>query len=148
MWDMDVELNDMIPLIDDTEPLRGDSGWDDESEEALQMWHYIAVTLSLGLTFILIVLWPIPMYFSGVFGGGLFTFWVMLSILFIVIAALIILGLPLVEIYNAIFKERATRALLATAEVKSVLDKAKIPPPLTCTIVGGADCTQAFECNS
>jgi hypothetical protein len=120
-WEM---LNDQIPLVDDIEPLR-DAG---ETEEMLQIWHYVAVTKSLGLTATLIVLWPMPMYFSGVFTPAGFTVWTFLSILWIVVAAIVILGLPMWEIYSAYIKNKATAEALANADAKviSVIDKVKI----------------------
>ncbi|KAI8807926.1 Sodium:solute symporter family-domain-containing protein [Cladochytrium replicatum] len=53
---------------------------------------------SLVLTFVLIILWPIPMYFSNyVFSSGFFTGWVVVGFTWAWIASITIIGLPLWE---------------------------------------------------
>jgi MFS family permease len=118
-WEM---LNDQIPLVDDVEPLRGN----DESEEALNLWNWVAISTSTTLTFILIVMWPIPMYFSGVFSSMGFTLWSITSILWILIAAFVILAVPLWEIYSAYVTAKAIADALANADQKDILNNDKI----------------------
>merc|ERR1719386_191168 len=52
-WHM---LNDRIPLVDDIEPPKDE----EETDEKLLRQVKIAVVASLVLTFVLIILWPIP----------------------------------------------------------------------------------------
>jgi len=118
-WDM---LNDQIPLVDDVEPLRGD----DESEEWLTLWNWVAISVSTSLTFILIVMWPIPMYFAGVFSSMGFTLWTVVSILWILVAAIVILALPLWEIYAGYAAAKVIADALANADQKDILNKDKI----------------------
>jgi len=90
-WEM---LNKRIPLVDDIEPPK-DS---EESEEKLKKQVWIAVGASVVLTFILIILWPLPMYAgAGVFSEGGFTTWVTLEIIWALIAGLVIIFLPAFE---------------------------------------------------
>merc|ERR1712159_797048 len=90
-WEM---LNKRIPLVDDIEPPK-DS---EESEEKLKKQVWIAVGASVVLTFILIILWPLPMYAAaGVFSEGGFTTWVTLEIIWALIAGLVIIILPAFE---------------------------------------------------
>jgi hypothetical protein len=118
-WEM---LNDQIPLVDDVEPLRGD----DESDEALTMWNWVAISVSTSLTFILIVMWPIPMYFAGVFSSMGFMLWTVTSILWILVAAVVILALPLYEIYTGYVAAKVIADALAAADQKDILIKDKI----------------------
>ena len=61
-WEM---LNDRIALVDDVEPPKDASK---ESAEQLNTQVKIAIYASIGLTIILLVLWPIPMHIGhGVF---------------------------------------------------------------------------------
>jgi hypothetical protein len=118
-WEM---LNDQIPLVDDVEPLRGN----DESEEALNLWNWVAISTSTTLTFILIVMWPIPMYFAGVFSSMGFTLWSITSILWIIAAAFIILAVPVWEIYSGYIAAKAIADALANADQKDILNNDKI----------------------
>jgi len=91
-WEM---LNERIPLVDDIEPPKAD----DESDARLQVHVKIAIVASVVLTFVLLVLWPLPMHGgAGVFSEGGFTFWVVLEILWALIAGVVIIILPAVEI--------------------------------------------------
>merc|ERR1719310_745522 len=86
-------LNERIPLVDDIEPPKED----DETDERLQMHVKIAIIASVVLTFILLVLWPLPMHGgAGVFSEGGFTIWVVLEILWAIIGGAVIIVLPAV----------------------------------------------------
>merc|ERR1739847_240398 len=75
-WSM---LNERIPLVDDIEPPKDAAA---ESDAKLQMHVKIAIVASVGLTIILLVLWPLPMHYGGgVFSKGGFTFWVVVEML-------------------------------------------------------------------
>merc|ERR1719390_123586 len=88
-------LNERIPLVDDIEPPKAD----DESDARLQVHVKIAIIASVVLTFVLLVLWPLPMHGGGgVFSEGGFTIWVVLEILWALIAGVVIIVLPAVEI--------------------------------------------------
>merc|ERR1719353_1634718 len=105
-WPM---LNDRIPLIDDIEPPKDE----DESDERLQRQVKIACYASIVLTFILVILWPLPMHIGGgVFNEGGLAIWVVLEILWAVIGGVVITVLPVYE------------TLRDLKEAKKVLDMA------------------------
>merc|ERR1712072_585411 len=103
------ELNERIPLIDDIEPPKDE----DESDERLQRQVKIACYASIILTFILVILWPLPMHIGGgVFNEGGLAVWVVLEILWAVIGGVVITVLPVYE------------TLRDLKEAKKVLDMA------------------------
>jgi uncharacterized membrane protein len=100
-WEM---LNDRIPLVDDIEPPKAD----DESDARLQVHVKIAIIASVVLTFVLLVLWPLPMHGgAGVFSEGGFGIWVVLEILWALIGGIVIIILPAVEIFLTFKKAKA-----------------------------------------
>merc|ERR1719324_577870 len=109
-WEM---LNERIPLVDDIEPPKAD----DESDARLQVHVKIAIIASVVLTFVLLVLWPLPMHGgSGVFSEGGFTIWVVLEILWAVIAGLVIIILPGVEMVMTFMKAKKEAASRSSSE--------------------------------
>jgi Na+/proline symporter len=92
-WSM---LNDRIALVDDVEPPK-DSKL--ETGAKLEVQVKIAVYASIGLTIILLVLWPIPMHVgTGVLSEGGFGAWVAVEIIWALVGALIIIIMPLIEL--------------------------------------------------
>merc|ERR1719408_746606 len=88
-------LNERIPLVDDIEPPKEDG----EEDARLQKHVMVAIVASVTLTFILLILWPLPMHGgAGVFSEGGFTIWVVLEILWAIIGGIVIIVLPAVEI--------------------------------------------------
>jgi Na+/proline symporter len=88
-WGM---LNERIPLVDDAEPPKDK---DLESDEKLNFQVKIAIIASIVLTFVLLVLWPIPMHLGGgVFSEGGFGVWVALEFLWALIGGAVIIILP------------------------------------------------------
>jgi len=114
-WEM---LNQRIPLVDDIEPPKDAA---QESESKLQLQVKIAVGASLVLTFILLVLWPLPMHYGGgVFSEGGFTFWVVLEMLWAIIGGIVIIGLPLTEtVMGFISAKKEREAQIEKAAYKS-----------------------------
>jgi len=95
------QLNKAIPLVDDIEPPKDDK----ETSAKLEMQVKIAVGASVALTFILLVLWPLPLHgAAGVFGEGGFTFWVVIEIIWALIAGVVIIVLPGAEIVGTFLK--------------------------------------------
>jgi len=106
-WSM---LNERIPLVDDIEPAK-DS---DETDEKLSRQVKIAVVASVVLTFLLLVLWPLPMHgAAGVFGKGGFTAWVSLEIVWALIGGIVIIVLPVWETVRAFVLAKKTVANIA-----------------------------------
>merc|ERR1719460_616862 len=120
-WSM---LNDRIALVDDVEPPK-DSKL--ETGARLEVQVKIAVYASIGLTIILLVLWPIPMHVgTGVLSEGGFGAWVAVEIIWALVGALIIIIMPLIELIRTftgkdklVFKEgkQALKVDLKTAPV-------------------------------
>jgi uncharacterized integral membrane protein len=99
-WSM---LNERIPLVDDIEPPKAD----DETDERLQKHVKIAITASVVLTFVLLVLWPLPMHGgAGVFSEGGFATWVVLEILWAIVGGAVIIILPAAEIIMTFSKAK------------------------------------------
>jgi len=99
-WHM---LNERIPLVDDIEPPKDT----DETDDKLQKQVKIAIGASVGLTVVLLLLWPIPMHLgAGVFSEAGFSAWVALEILWAVVGGIIIIGLPVFETVKS-FKDAA-----------------------------------------
>merc|ERR1712232_1128719 len=100
------DLNERIPLVDDIEPPKDA----DETDEKLKKQVNIAVIASVLLTFILLVLWPIPMHFgAGVFSKGGFTVWVTLEMVWAIIGGIVIIGLPVFETVVSFRKAKAEK---------------------------------------
>merc|ERR1719335_1842259 len=103
------KLNERIPLVDDIEPPKDDQ----ETDEKLQFQVKIAVWASVILTFILLVLWPLPMHYGGgVFSEGGFTIWVALEMIWAILGGIVIIGLPVFETikgFNQAKKDKAER---------------------------------------
>jgi hypothetical protein len=92
-WSM---LNDRIALVDDVEPPK-DSKM--ETGARLEVQVKIAVYASIGLTIILLVLWPIPMHVgTGVLSEGGFGAWVAVEMIWALVGAIVIIIMPLVEL--------------------------------------------------
>merc|ERR1719161_718943 len=92
-WEM---LNERIALVDDVEPPKDATK---ETGVQLEKQVKIAVWASIGLTIILLVLWPIPMHVgSGVFSDGGFGIWVAVEMIWAIIGAVIIILMPLIEL--------------------------------------------------
>jgi hypothetical protein len=108
-WHM---LNDRIPLVDDIEPPKDD----DETGVRLLRQVKIAYLASLTLTFVLIILWPLPMHFGGgVFSQGGFTFWVILEMVWAVSGGIVIIVLPAYETIRDM-RESRKQLMMATSE--------------------------------
>jgi Na+/proline symporter len=108
-WSM---LNDRIALVDDVEPPKHSTL---ESGARLEVQVKIAVYASIGLTIILLVLWPIPMHVgTGVLSDGGFGAWVAVEIIWALVGGLIIIIMPAIELIRtftggdkAVFKQGA-----------------------------------------
>jgi hypothetical protein len=92
-WSM---LNDRIALVDDVEPPKDNVA---ETDAKLVVQVKIAVWASIGLTIVLLVLWPIPMHIgTGVLTEGSFGAWVTVEMLWAIVGAVVIIIMPAVEL--------------------------------------------------
>ena len=85
----------------------------------------MSIRVGLALTFFLIVLWPLPMYFSDyVFDKGFFKFWVAICFIWCTVATVVIIFLPLRDAYKlyATFNS-ADHQPVPTRERKSARNK-------------------------
>jgi len=126
-WEM---LNERIPLVDDIEPPKDT----DETDEKLLKQVKIAIGASVGLTFVLLILWPIPMHFGGgVFSEGGFTVWVVLEIVWALVGGIVIISLPAYETIKGFLdakKAKAARAEKPSAESCELPDKSTLRIPV------------------
>jgi hypothetical protein len=100
-WSM---INDQIPLVDDALPRRDPVH---DTDELLLREVLIAKVISISLTVIFIILWPIPQHvWGGIMGANDFTFWVVLAIVMALLAGIFIIVFPLFEVYTDIFENR------------------------------------------
>merc|ERR1719401_3039276 len=124
-WSM---LNERIPLVDDIEPPKDG----DETDDKLLKHVKIASGASVGLTVVLLVLWPLPMHFGGgVFGKGGFSTWVAVEMLWALVGGIVIVALPVYETIKS-FRE-ATQAK-AKADAPAAEGICKLPDDSTLTI--------------
>jgi len=126
-WEM---LNERIPLVDDIEPPKDT----DETDEKLLKQVKIAIGASVGLTFVLLILWPIPMHFGGgVFSEGGFTVWVVLEIVWALVGGIVIISLPAYETIKGFLdakKAKAARAEKPSSESCELPDKSTLRIPV------------------
>jgi len=114
-WHM---LNERIPLVDDIEPPKDT----EETDEKLAKQVKIATYASLVLTFVLLMLWPLPMHgVAGVFGKGGFTFWVVLEIAWALVGGIVIVTLPVYETMKSFKKAMELKSVTMEQEASPVL---------------------------
>ncbi|CEM11925.1 unnamed protein product [Vitrella brassicaformis CCMP3155] len=102
-WEM---LNEKIPLVDDVEPPKDPS----ETPENLYRWYIWSLIAAVGMTIVLVILWPLPMHFiGGVFSFGQFSAWVGVAMAWSTIAAVVIVFMPLWELYRGLQAGRSAR---------------------------------------
>lgn len=124
-WEM---LNQRIPLVDDIEPPKDK----DETEDKLLRQVKIAVGASVGLTIILLVLWPLPMHWSGsVMDEGGFTTWVIVEMVWAIVGGIVIICLPLYEAVTSFMESKKAKAL---ADSKSGAGSRELPGGSTLSI--------------
>jgi Na+/proline symporter len=131
--DYDFEGTRAIAVIDD-EPVRY-ADPDELDEEKLNATYRFALKYGLGTTLTLVLIWPIPMFFSGyVFTKGFWIGWVVVCFIWGILAGLAIVLLPLVESGKGFSK--ATLGIVRTMSTAFHMDtdrpiKAIQPTPLT-----------------
>ena len=70
----------------------------EQDEETLKKAFKFSLKGGGILTFICVVLWPMPLYFSGyVFDLGFYTMWVMIAVVWVSAASFCIIGIPIIE---------------------------------------------------
>jgi SSS family transporter len=70
----------------------------EQDEETLKKAFQFSLKGGGLLTIICVVLWPMPLYFSGyVFDLGFYTFWVMIAVVWVSVASFCIIGIPIIE---------------------------------------------------
>jgi hypothetical protein len=118
-WSM---LNDRIPLVDDVEPPKTS----DETDAKLEFQVKIAIGASVILTFVLLVLWPIPMHLGGgVFSEGGFSIWVVIQFLWAIIGGAVIIILPGYELVRTFMGKDKIEVKGEAVEVKIQIDEIK-----------------------
>ena len=70
----------------------------EQDEETLKKAFKFSLKGGGILTLICVVLWPMPLYFSGyVFDLGFYTMWVMIAVVWVSAASFCIIGIPIIE---------------------------------------------------
>jgi len=70
----------------------------EQDEETLKRAFKFSLKGGGILTLICVVLWPMPLYFSGyVFDLGFYTMWVMIAVVWVSAASFCIIGIPIIE---------------------------------------------------
>jgi hypothetical protein len=137
-WHM---LNERIPLVDDIEPAK-DS---DETDDKLQKQVKIAIVASVLLTFILLVLWPLPMHgAAGVFGKAGFGTWVGLEMVWALVGGIVIITLPVYETVRSFKQAKKEFEAVGKAELTATIkngmtlkiDTAEIKPDAGAAAIG------------
>jgi len=104
-FDFEVTKTKLEILTDDE--VEGNAVFDDPIERdpvRLKKASNFAIWASVALTFVLILLWPLPMYFKGyVFSKPFFAFWVSLSIIWAICSTCAVAIYPLFESWGSIF---------------------------------------------
>mmetsp|Transcript_16670 Transcript_16670/g.27575 ORF Transcript_16670/g.27575 Transcript_16670/m.27575 type:complete len:689 (+) Transcript_16670:141-2207(+) len=107
-----------IALIDGALPQDFSSA--EEEQKALAKASRVALYGGWCMTICLVILWPVPMYTTHyIFSSGFFTFWVIVSIIWALIAGAVVIILPLWESRGAfvkLYKVCCGGAPLPTAE--------------------------------
>jgi Na+/proline symporter len=119
-WSM---LNDRIPLVDDVEPPKDEK----DSDAKLQFQVKIAIIASVALTFILLILWPLPLHGAGVFSEGSFSFWVPLQFLWAIIGGAVIIILPGYELVMTFMGKNKTIETNTAVDIKIVVNNDAAP---------------------
>ena len=94
------ELDQHLSLV--TDDMSGDAAAElvkrEQDEEQLKKAFKFSLKGGGILTLIVIILWPMPLYFSGyVFDFGFYGLWVGIAIVWVTTASAFIIGLPIVE---------------------------------------------------
>lgn len=109
--DFDFEATREIATIGD-EPVRYTDP-DELDMDKLDQTYKFSLKYGLGSALIIIVIWPIPMFFSGyTFSKGFWTGWVALNFVWGILAGLAICGLPIYESLSGFNK--ATMGIVKT----------------------------------
>lgn len=115
-------LNAAIPLVDDVVPAPEDELY--RSPEFMSLMNNAAAAISVGGSFLLIVLWPGPMHLaSGVFSETGFSIWIALEFIWLLVAGGVIIILPAWEMRNILFdyQEKTDKLLLKPGSASRVV---------------------------
>lgn len=94
------ELNTHMKIVesDMTEQVKADIAQAAQDEETLKKAYKFSLKGGGILTIICVVVWPLPLYFSGyVFDLGFYGLWVGIAMVWVSIAAFCIIGIPIYE---------------------------------------------------
>ena len=91
-------LNKEMKLVEQTEASAAEIEKRALDEATLKKAFQFSLKGGGILTIICVVLWPMPLYFSGfVFDLGFYSLWVMIAVVWVSIASILIIGLPIWE---------------------------------------------------
>ncbi|KAJ1554108.1 hypothetical protein HK096_004985, partial [Nowakowskiella sp. JEL0078] len=100
-FDWNVTKEGLKQLIEEDDKIEIDPSETDEVK--LNKAAKIAYYSSIVLTVVLILIWPLPMFFSKyVFSEGFFTGWVAFGMAWAILASIVVIFLPIVESFSGI----------------------------------------------
>jgi urea-proton symporter len=77
----------------------------ESDEQYLERWSKFGYKFGIGLTLVLVVAWPVPLYLSGfIFSQEMYSAWVSIAVIWAATAATVIVVLPLMESRGGITK--------------------------------------------
>jgi SSS family transporter len=92
-------LNERITLIDDALPDLDPEENDEEALKAAQAW---ISKWGVGFTVVMVIIWPILSVPAGEFTRGYFQMWVIIAVIWGLVATVVIVVLPIYESWNGI----------------------------------------------
>jgi nucleotide-binding universal stress UspA family protein len=96
----------------------------DTDDSQLRLYAKLTRRYSIALSLVLVVVWPLPLYFSGfVFTLHVYTLWVGLAVAWASISACVIVLLPLIESRAGILKVIKRIANTSSANAKRYAEK-------------------------
>ena len=94
------DMNPKMEIVeaDMTESVKAEIAKAEQDEETLKRAYKFSLKGGGILTIICVVIWPLPLYFSGyVFDINFFGFWVMIAVVWVSCAAAVIIFMPIIE---------------------------------------------------
>jgi len=113
------KLNERITLVD---MAPSDIAQLEQDEQTLRKAFKFSLKGGGLMTLVLIVFWPLPLFFSGyVFDIAFYGFWVGIAVIWISVASFFIIGLPIIEARHSIKQivMRKSEAIVQSSDEKS-----------------------------
>ncbi|CAN8070123.1 unnamed protein product [Agarophyton chilense] len=97
----------------------------EETDAELARAQKLIMAWGVGLTLVLVVLWPLLALPARAFSKGYFTFWVILSFIWGIIATVVMVTLPVYESFNTILSAVRGKKMGKNMDEESMMDTGK-----------------------